>query len=374
MKCNLVFIIDSMGSGGAQRQLVNLLNKYSSMDVKCHLIILSDKHNFFLELLDKESHEILTTGQIKFIGKIYFIIKILKKLKYEDRKDIFLFPYLLKANLMSVLVKLFCPFKLRVFASERSSNRAYYKPAYFFIRYLYLLLSDAIIANSEAAQLEIQQLPGIRANKVFKIWNGYQINDVPNNNNIDYSDPVRLLYVARITPNKNLDKLINAIEESGCHTFSKDKIILDVVGRVESGSEQYFTEIQSKIKTSNFMSNIVTFHGEVANVDDFYKKCDAVILLSDYEGLPNVICEALLTGKLVMVTDISDMRLLMSPTTGVLISNLDTETIIGGLNRLRDLKRKIDCLETVEAFERVREQLSIDRNFYEFNKLIRSGL
>ena len=75
-----------------------------------------------------------------------------------------------------------------------------------------------------------------------------------------------------------------------------------------------------------------------------------------------------------MTTDISDMRLLVNPSTGVLISNLDNDSIASGLHSLCDLKRKIGCSEAVEAFECVREELSIDRMFHDFNRIIRSSL
>ena len=68
---------------------------------------------------------------------------------------------------------------------------------------------------------------------------------------------------------------------------------------------QFFLKINKSIK-SNFH-----FLGEVKDIDKIYKTADGLISASIIEGLPYVICEAMLSGCPVLASKISDNKIIL---------------------------------------------------------------
>ena len=71
-----------------------------------------------------------------------------------------------------------------------------------------------------------------------------------------------------------------------------------------------------------------------------------------------------------MATDISDMRLLLNPLTGILVSNLQAKTIISGLDRLLKVSEYATRKEQIDAYKLIKKELSVERMFHEYNKLV----
>lgn len=93
---------------------------------------------------------------------------------------------------------------------------------------------------------------------------------------------LRLLFVGRLSKQKNILALLKAIEST------KHKVLLDIIGEGSEG------DIIKKYVRKNNMKNIV-LHGRLPRqkVMDFYKTCDALIMPSLYEAQPLVLLEAM---------------------------------------------------------------------------------
>ena len=64
-------------------------------------------------------------------------------------------------------------------------------------------------------------------------------------------------------------------------------------------------DLVKKMAVEKGVSNNVVFHGAVRNIPEVIKDAKILVLTSDYEGIPNVILEALVAGVPVVSTDCS---------------------------------------------------------------------
>lgn len=93
---------------------------------------------------------------------------------------------------------------------------------------------------------------------------------------------LRLLFVGRLSKQKNLGMLLEAL------TLTKRKVHLDIVG--DGDEREAITQMIKQYALPN-----VTMHGRLDRhaVLPFYKKCDALVMPSLYEAQPLVLLEAM---------------------------------------------------------------------------------
>ena len=84
------------------------------------------------------------------------------------------------------------------------------------------------------------------------------------------------------------------------------------------------------IQISSFLK--FNWLGVVDDVQDFYKSSDALMHVSIYEGLPNVICEAMLSGCFVIASNVCDHPLVLGDSErGILCDPLSPESICNAI-------------------------------------------
>ena len=108
---------------------------------------------------------------------------------------------------------------------------------------------------------------------------------------------------ARLAKQKNVIRYLEAIhilKERGV-----GNVHFDWYGHVQKGEEEYEKIILAKAKELD-VDNYVTFHPNVSNIVDYYHECAAFCLPSNYEGFPNVVCEAMSCGKPILCSRVCD--------------------------------------------------------------------
>ena len=83
--------------------------------------------------------------------------------------------------------------------------------------------------------------------------------------------------------------------------------------------------------------NGVTYHGEIRDkpqLQSLIKNCDILICPSWSEGMPNVILEAMANGLAVIATDVGATNVLVSESTGWLLTNSDPQEIKDAINQV----------------------------------------
>jgi len=166
----------------------------------------------------------------------------------------------------------------------QSSSAGMFLPIYkkLFLKRSIRAASVVVVLNDRHKRIIEQDYDYVR--KVLIMSNGV---DEPYFNvnrkiNRDLKHPLRLLFVGRLSPQKNLPNLVKALAQL------KEKAQLDIVGDGEDRVE--IERMLQAMKLKNVM-----MHGKLerAQILEFYRTCDALILPSLYEAQPLVLLEAM---------------------------------------------------------------------------------
>lgn len=170
----------------------------------------------------------------------------------------------------------------------------------------------------------------------------------------DPTDPVRLLSVGRLVPEKGFAVLLRALAQLP----SNRDWSLQVVG---TGPDE---QTLHKLAADLGLASRVHFHGALGNdeVQRLYAASDAFCLASFAEGLPVVLMEAMAWGLPVVTTRITAVpELIVDGESGVLVSPGDVAGLAAALDHVLGDAARRDRLGT-RARARVHELHDLERN------------
>lgn len=294
----ILCFIDSLGSGGAQRQMVELAKSFKEKDHEVHFLTYHDI-NFFKPELDAVNIPVKTIVEPNYLKRI---VKISKAIRTEKPDAVLSF--LEGANFMATLAG-FPKRKWKLVVGERSANPAvlqqkklrFYRKAHFF--------ADYIVGNSQKnIDLVKRLIPKIKNSKLKVIYNSVAI---PKLDSLKSPSNIKTVVViaASYRPVKNLDGLIEAVQMLPGEY--RDKLRIDWYGNI-SMNPAYFQEKYEKIKHLN-LQDILILNEQTNEIEKKYETADFIGLFSHYEGFPNTICEAMAMAKPVIVSRVSDVPL-----------------------------------------------------------------
>ena len=325
----ILCIIDSLGSGGAQRQLVELAKGFKS---KCHEVKFITYHeiNFFKPELEKNGISVETIIEPNYIKRF---LKIRKVIKRENPDSVLSF--LEAANFISTLSGF--PFrKWKLVIGERSANPNILKSSKLRFYRFFHLFADYVVSNSYANMQMVEKInPYIKSKRKKVIYNIVDVANIEINKNED-RDFTKIVVAASYRSVKNLDGLIEAI-----HLLPykyKCKLKVEWYGNVDE--EKYFLESINKIEEYE-LSNIIELFPAEKNIFEKYINADFVGLFSHYEGFPNAICEGMALNKPIIVSKVSDIPLFIKEDiNGFICNSYDIESIKNSLEKA--IKSKLD--------------------------------
>lgn len=151
-----------------------------------------------------------------------------------------------------------------------------------------------LITVSAALQDDVLAL-GIRPAAMVTIYNPFDLKKIRAlaEEQTHFENEKFLLHVGRFHPQKRHDRLLEAFQQS------------DYPGRLillGEGSDEETAAIRAKAKQLGILERVM-FVGFVSNPYPYMRAAEALILSSDYEGLGNVLIEALICGTQVISTD-----------------------------------------------------------------------
>jgi glycosyltransferase involved in cell wall biosynthesis len=145
---------------------------------------------------------------------------------------------------------------------------------------------------------------------------------------------IRLLFVGRVEPEKDLDTLLDALRRARTHGMD---IHLDVAG---DGSERARLEA---LADGAGLAPHVTWHGHVTHgpaLYALYRCADALVISSRTEGLPAALVEAGLFELPTVTTDVGGIGALVeNGVSGVIVPPGDAEALARGFIRLAESPR-----------------------------------
>lgn len=324
----ILCIINNLGSGGAQRQLVNLAVGFHNKGYEVNfLIYAASVSHYYYDTILKTGMKIIEVDEDNYALRILKMRKAI--LQYQP--DVIL-AFLEVAGFIAEMSSIL-PHKWKLIVGERSAdpNKLTSRRLRFFLhchRY-----ADYVVANSQAnIDIITQVAPEISQSKFRVIYNGLD----PTKFNIaaDFSfcsNPKRNIIVASSHRYvKNLRNLIEAVRLLSPH--DKDAIHISWYGN-QHLDDNSFEENQKLIATYQ-LEDYFTFYPPTLDIYTYMRQADAVALFSHFEGFPNALCEGMMLAKPIIATTVSDIPLIVKePENGFLCNSKDVDSIKDALHR-----------------------------------------
>lgn len=326
----ILCFIDSLGSGGAQRQLVELAKGFKE---RGHEVSFLTYHeiNFFKPDLDQVEIPVTTIVEPNYWKRALKIRRFIRRSK-PDAVLAFL-----EASAFMATVAGFPWRKWKLVVGERSANPKILKSIKLRFYRFFHLFTDYVVANSHANMDLVRRanpfLPNRKCKVIYNIVNIPHI-DLPESNS---SDKTQIVVAASYRPVKNLDGLIEAV-----HLLPeeyKKRLRIDWYGSEED--KKYAERMKIKLQEYD-LQKVMYLHDATTDIFQIYAEADFVGLFSHYEGFPNTICEAMAMGKPIIATEVSDLpSLLTDGINGYLCNSKKTKMIEKNLRRVLDVSEKV---------------------------------
>ena len=312
----VLHIIASLGNGGAERQLIEILKCNRS-----HGVLLLTDADVYKETLDKlniKYWEMGAKNKLLIFLKILFFRNVIKTYKPDIIQS-----WMYNACLFSVFCKLIKLYDKPLIWNIRCSNMVphYYSFSLRLVIYACIALSknvERIIYNSYVGQAYHKKI-GFSQKSGKVIYNG--VDSKKFNSVITQRKALRKKYnfaendlvficVARVDPMKNYNNFLKAYKSIG--NIHNNKIKLVLAGK---GTDKL-----------DLPYNCIAL-GMKKNIEKYYNIADIVIVPSAFgEGFSNVLVEGMLTNLYPVATDVGDAKKIIG-STGFILSGSDEETL-----------------------------------------------
>ena len=362
----ILLVIDHFGSGGAQRQIVELACGLKRRGHSVEMFVFFPRYDFFRPRLDAQ--QITVHECDKGYG---FSLGVVRKMAaLVDGHDIdVVVSYLSSPNIYAELTKVVAP-RAKLVVSERTSHYDDRSPLSAFARRAMHVFANHVIANSEA-QCEWLSRKWWLKGKVSCIYNGLDLGSFATDRMVPESrERLRLVVVGRVSAEKNALNLIRGL--ALFHREAGYVPQVSWVGGREGGRDGwlYCQQVDELLDSLPEVQRHWHWLDVTTDVRGLLQRHDALIHPSLYEGLPNVVCEALAEGMPVLVSDVCDHpRLVADGERGFLFDPKEPASIARAIAKLADLGADDWRRLSRNARQYAEDNLDVERMITEYEDL-----
>lgn len=292
---NILLFIDSLGAGGAQRQLAGLacMLKRKGYGVK---VITYYDHPFYKYLLDEQNVEYECLG----VNSKLCLPKLIRSIR--DFKTDIVISFQTGPNSLTCIASRICG--VRLIVSERNTHQSTtIKDKIIFQLYRQ---ADYVVPNSYSEKNYIDQHFSFLKNKTITISNFTDLSRFSPYNSVKGGD-FTILVVASVKASKNTKNFIRAYNEAykkGCRA----KVVWYGVNPKDNdlAANNTYTDECMKMVEEYGIGDSFKLLSKRQDIENAYHEADVFCLPSHFEGTPNVICEAMASGLPIMASDVCD--------------------------------------------------------------------
>lgn len=324
MKRILCFI-DSLGAGGAQRQMVGLATFLKDRGYDVVVAFYHQELFFANSLLAKEVPYVYLTKARRTVTRIYYIARYIRKFKPDV-----VISYLSTPSICASLATLTNrSFKLIV--SERNTTQ---KTGFNeIIRFLLFQRAKYVVPNAYSQEEYIKRhFPNLKK-KLITIPNFVDIDNFMPLAEKKKREVPEIMIAASIWASKNTLGFIDAVATLKDRGY---KFHVSWYGLNTTWGD-YINKCYHKIDSFQ-LSDYIELKEKTAEIQDRYQDADYFCLPSFYEGTPNVICEAMACGLPVVCSDVCDnSRYVIEAVNGFLFNPNNLQSIVDAFIHLFSL-------------------------------------
>lgn len=320
----ILCLIESLGSGGAERQLTGLavMLKQRGYQVEvCYYV----KNDFYLPYLqDNKVENYCLSDALNPLKRFFRLQKHIK----ADKPDCII-SFSAATSIISCLIKAMGG-RFSLIVSERNTTQQLSfreKLRFFFYR-----SADYVVPNSHSqGDFIIKHFPHLSK----------KMNVITNFVDTDYfcmpiskkynEDLTKIVCVGRLNPQKNVLLFIDAIAKL---KEMKNNFVVDWYGYTNDDdySRSCFAAIQEKE-----LQDVFKIHPASNVIIEKYHEADVFCLPSLYEGYPNVLCEAMCCGLPVVCSRVCDNPIIVQEgENGFMFNPLDKDDIALTIRKMID--------------------------------------
>jgi glycosyltransferase involved in cell wall biosynthesis len=298
---DIVFIITSLDHGGAETQMLKTATVLSNRGWKVGIISLLHTRNPAAELFSSNVLIYSCSFKLKIFFCLSFFQTIFQLFKWKPTVvTTFNFPADAAGRIAAWIIG--TPIIISSILTTNIKNnfrRLFYKTTESMI--------DVTISNSYTAVYKFINCNMLSSKKTIVIPNGLILSDFNNPPANSTLSPTILskndiffwIAVGNARPAKDYSTLLRAVSLCTLRT-SNFKVVIVGDGTALNHLKQYAYDLG--------ISNYIQFLGKRTDVPQLLHSCDAFVLSSAWEGLPNAVMEGMAAGLPILSTDVGGVR------------------------------------------------------------------
>lgn len=322
----IVLLIDNLGSGGAQRQVVTLAKLFHNKDCDVTVLVYN-KDDFFKNVLEESNIAVVELIHKNQLYRALTIRHFIRRnspdavISFMDTPNFF--------NCVAAIGR----HHWKVITSERSCQEIIFKRVKNRVFNYFQRYSDYIVCNSvRARQMWLSHMPRYKS-KLVTIYNAVTLDNLDSIYEPLKNGILHLVVAASYQGLKRPELVAKALTYLDTDLLCKLRI--DWYGNkcIGTADECHYYNTE-KIIENYHLGDYFKLHGPISNISDIMNQADCVGLFSQFEGLPNAICEAMLIGKPILMTKVSDYNELVDSSNGFLCEVDDVLSLAEALKQL----------------------------------------
>jgi glycosyltransferase involved in cell wall biosynthesis len=314
------------------------------------MILIYHDVNFFESELEASNITVSCVNDVNGINRIIECRNFIR----NSVPDV-LISFLEIPNFIAILASF--PFrKWKLIVGERSTDpKILHSIKKKFFRWMYLF-ADSVVANSYKNMELIKKinpvLPSIKTHVIYNIVDREKWKLSPKTS-LPKHDKFQLTIVASHQYLKNARGMIKAISL----LKEKERNRLSVSWYGGGSNDNSFDDAISLIDAFN-LNDVIKFYPPTNSIPEIFSQSDAVGLFSFYEGLPNAVCEAMMSGKPVIASNVSDIPRFLEEE--YIFNPLDPESIKEKISFL--LNTSIKSLDEIGVKNNIKAEILFNEN------------
>jgi sugar transferase (PEP-CTERM/EpsH1 system associated) len=348
MKRKVVHLVYSLGFGGLEQVIVNLINNSTQYNVQHYIITLTGEQDLYEAIKPDIEIYNLNKKPGKDLSIHWKLYQLLSKLNADvlHSYNFGTIEYHAVATLAGIERRIHCEHGR---GGDDPDGMNYWHNV---IRKFSCLFIHKFIVVSPDLKQWGKDVLGLKKDKLKIIMNGVSLNEYYPSQ--DKHDQYTICTVGRANPVKNQKLLIEAFNILKKRGEEYAKLQLQIIG-----GGPIFDELKQQVKTLGLESQ-VTLLGYRKDVADIMRKADLFVLCSVYEAMPMTILEAMACQLPVIATNVGGVSHMISDNEAWIIESNNADVLANAIATAYSEKRLAQT-KAEQGLKLVEDKYSIEQ-------------